>query len=333
MQTDLVLEGGGCKAIGFVGAINKLEEEGYSFNQIAGVSAGSIIGSLLSIGYTGTELKNIISKLDYTKFLSTHGIQSIPKVGKYISLLKNKGMYDGNYIETWLEKLLEAKGKTTFGDIMDENGQSKLKIITTELNSQQLTILPDDLPKYNINPKTFKISKAVRMSISIPFFFTPVRIDYKDINNMSKIGYFVDGGCLSNFPIWLFDINGIPSKPTIGLKLGSDTYYNGIIDSTPIKNYLSCIVETMIDKNEEVFLRDKDSVRTIAIPTLDVSTTQFDLSHSKAMDLYQSGYNSTKNFLSEWDFQEYINKYRNSINSSTNNKHINKKHRNKRKDK
>jgi NTE family protein len=310
MKCDLVLEGGGCKAIGFVGAIERLKEEGYSFNQIAGVSAGSIVGSLLSVGYTGTELKDIISNLDYTKFLSTHGIQSIPKIGKYISLIKNKGMYDGNYIETWLENLLEAKGKTTFGDIMDKNGQSKLKIITTELNSQQLTILPDDLPKYNIDPKTFKISKAVRISISIPFFFTPVRIDYKDKNNAGKLAYFVDGGCLSNFPVWIFDIEGIPKFPTIGLKLGSDTYYNGIIDSTPIKNYLSCIIETMIDKNEEVFLRDKDSVRTIAIPTCGVSTTEFNLPHSKTMELYQSGYDSAKTFLETWNFDNYVKKHR-----------------------
>ena len=71
--------------------------------------------------------------------------------------------------------------------------------------------------KYNIDPLNFSIAKAVRMSISIPFIFKPILIE--DNNNSS---FMVDGGLISNFPVWLFDVEGIPRWPTFGLRLKSD---------------------------------------------------------------------------------------------------------------
>ena len=53
------------------------------------------------------------------------------------------------------------------------------------------------------------------MSMSIPFFFEPV---------VHKKSYFVDGGILSNFPVWLFDSPGIPEWPTFGFKFIEPEY-------------------------------------------------------------------------------------------------------------
>lgn len=35
-------------------------------------------------------------------------------------------------------------------------------------------MLPDDLVLYGIEPDSFEVAKAVRMSCSIPYFFDPV---------------------------------------------------------------------------------------------------------------------------------------------------------------
>ena len=59
-----------------------------------------------------------------------------------------------------------------------------------------MVVLPEDLPDYGIDPDRFEIARAVRMSISIPYFFEPVIV---------KKHVFVDGGILSNFPMWIFD--------------------------------------------------------------------------------------------------------------------------------
>jgi len=47
---DLVLEGGGVKGIGLVGAISVLEERGFSFAHVAGTSAGAVVGALVDGG-------------------------------------------------------------------------------------------------------------------------------------------------------------------------------------------------------------------------------------------------------------------------------------------
>jgi NTE family protein len=39
-QADLVLEGGGVKGLGLVGAVGRLLRQGYSFPRVAGTSAG-----------------------------------------------------------------------------------------------------------------------------------------------------------------------------------------------------------------------------------------------------------------------------------------------------
>ena len=53
------------------------------------------------------------------------------------------------------------------------------------------------------------------MSMSIPVFFEPVRFPNPGTREEHLI---VDGGMLSNFPVWLFDAE-VPQWPTFGLKL------------------------------------------------------------------------------------------------------------------
>ena len=77
-----------------------------------------------------------------------------------------------------------------------------------------MLILPDDISRYGIDPMEFEIAKAVRMSISIPLYFKPIKFSYEN-----GCSFIVDGGILSNFPIWIFDVEGIPRWPTFGLKL------------------------------------------------------------------------------------------------------------------
>jgi NTE family protein len=51
MDADLVLEGGGVKGIGLVGAYSALTDAGYAFHRIAGTSAGAIVGALIAAAW------------------------------------------------------------------------------------------------------------------------------------------------------------------------------------------------------------------------------------------------------------------------------------------
>ena len=55
-KADLVLEGGGVKGLGLVGAVLHLMREGYTFPRVAGTSAGSIVAAFLAAGATADEL-------------------------------------------------------------------------------------------------------------------------------------------------------------------------------------------------------------------------------------------------------------------------------------
>lgn len=304
---DLVCEGGGIKGIALLGAIYYLNEQGYEFKKIAGTSAGAIVASLLAVGYKGNELKDILFNIDFKKFMDKTPLGKIPIMGPLISILKNKGLFNGDVIENFLEEKFKAKGKTKFKDISID-GTSPLKIITSDITRKKLVVLPDDLKDYHIDDMEFNIAKAVRMSMSFPFAFTPVLIE--DNNNSS---FFVDGGLTSNFPVWLFDVEGIPRWPTFGLRLKSDDEdkFTAAKDTGLLK-YLFNIIDTAISSNEEAYLNNKDSVRTIDIPTFDINTLDFSLSQEKKKKLFNSGYNAAKEFLDKWNFNIYVENYRNN---------------------
>jgi NTE family protein len=303
MKADAVFEGGGVKGIALAGAVTALEEAGYQWQRVAGASAGAIGAALLAVGYTGKELTDILMRINYEKLLkgSSGDMFFITKIAK---LFMYKGIYSTNNIELWISKLLKAKGKEKFKDVF-EDGESKLKIIATDITNRRMLILPEDLALYGIDPLEFSIAKAVSMSISIPFFFTPANIIEK--RNSSLI---VDGGLVSNFPVWIFDVDSKPRWPTFGFRLWEDSKSRYSMGRKDIMSYTLDVIGTLLDRNEEVYLKDKDQVRTINIPTLGVGTVQFNISQELALKLYKSGYNTAIRFMRDWDFQNYIIRHR-----------------------
>ena len=304
MKSDAVFECGCVRAIAFAGAVCCFEEHGYKWQRIAGTSAGSIVAALLAVGYTGRELKEIIEGLDYLKFMDKGSLQSVPLVGSLLGLLIHKGLNCGNYLEEWIRGLLKAKGKTKFKDVSVRR-QSRLKIIAADVTRKEILILPDDLTKYGMDPMEFEISRAVRMSSSIPFFFNPVHLPYRGGRS-----FIVDGGILSNFPIWIFDVKGIPRWPTIGFRLSECRSQQREQCKKGILSYALDIAETIIDRNDEIYLSDKDAVRSISIPTFGIKATKFDLTREERQKLYDSGYNKAKEFIGSWNFEKYIHRYR-----------------------
>lgn len=304
LKYDGVFEGGGVKAIGFVGAVCCLEENGYKGEAFAGTSAGSIIAALMAAGYSGKEMKAIMEKTNYMEFTDKKGLGKIPVVGTSLDFILNKGVYAGDNIESWMRGLLLKKGKTKFKDV-SVNGESKLKIIAADITKSDVLVLPDDLSNYGIDPMEFEISKAVRMSISIPFFFKPYKLKFKN-----KTNYIVDGGVLSNFPVWIFDVDGVPKWPTFGFKFVENSTSRTSAGRKDLVSFSFDILNTMINKNEVRFLKHKELVRTILVPTNGVDTTDFKLSREKSLGLYNSGYEAARQFISKWDFAQYVSRFR-----------------------
>lgn len=306
MRTDAVFEGGGVKGIALAGAISVAEELGYAWENLAGTSAGAITASLLAAGYKANELKEIMETIDYTRFMDQGLIDRIPAIGKLISLVFEKGIYEGSYLRDWLSEKLAAKGKRTFGDLQTQYPEAqykyKLRVIASDITKGRMLVLPQDIADYGMEPDDLVIADAVRMSMSIPYFYKPFRLGRS---------FVVDGGILSNFPVWLFDSKGIPDWPTLGFKLVSKQ------EKLPEKHkivgpitLLKAMFLTMMEAHDARYEAEANAARTICIDTLDVGTTQFNLSKDKANALYESGQKAAMDFFQTWDFERYVKQYR-----------------------
>ena len=313
LKADAVFEGGGVKGIGLVGAVAVAEERGYQWVNVAGTSAGAIVAALLAAGYSATELKRVIEELDYTRFKDTSPLDRIPLAGPVASLIFEDGIYEGKFFKGWIRRLLRAKNIRTFGDlIMDEYKDDaqyrfKLRVIASDITRGRMLVLPQDIAEFGIRPEDLDVAEAVRMSMGIPFFYEPVTLRNR---KSRQVSYIVDGGILSNFPVWLFDTEGTePGWPTLGFKLvepeeGTPRQVRGPI------SLLTALFSTMMEAHDARYIADEHFVRTIPIPTLGVKTTEFDLSREKSEALYQSGRQAAEKFFTNWNFSEYVSKYR-----------------------
>ncbi len=306
MKADAVFEGGGMRGIGIVGALTYLEKQGYEWQRFAGTSVGAVIAALLVSGYRAADMKKIISQMNFENFLYRDKLQKLPFLGKALGVLMEKGVYSGEYVELWVDKLLRAKGICKFKDVTFD-GECRLKIVASDVTKRKILILPDSLVNYGINPMEFSIAKAVRMSTSIPIYFKPVKLIHRD-----GISYVVDGAVSCNFPIDIFDIQGMPRWPTIGFKF--DTPDIGKVKSgkkDPI-SFLIDIAETIAYDKRKVWMMEENLCRTVLIPTAGVEPTEFNISSEKSFALFKSGYRGALRFHHNWSFEEYIKRYRNT---------------------
>ncbi len=325
---NLVFEGGGVKGIAYVGAMQVLEEKGVisGIERIGGTSAGAINATLLALGYSNAEQREIIWSLDFKNFMdSSWNIFS--NINRVIS---HFGWYKGNFFREWMGSLIARKLKNpnaTFKDLKDQ-GRPDLYVYGTNLCTRYGEVFSiertPDMP----------IAEAVRISMSIPLFFAGVQ---KKPN-----GLYVDGGCLNNYPVKLFDREKyvhpdnlgktavmrpyyidqnesflkdhpasspyIYNKETLGFRLDSKREIAIFRYNEPptqkvdnFSEYVLALVHTMLESQSNEHLHSDDWQRSIYIDTLGVSTTDFSLTDERKKGLEQSGKAGVKAYFDWFD--------------------------------
>jgi NTE family protein len=320
---DLVFEGGGVKGIGLAGAFAALQERHVTPKGLAGTSAGAITAALVAAGYSSTELDAILKAVPFAKFEDEGPEDRLPVIGRGVSLLLKRGIYEGKFFQRWIAELLEAKAITKFGQLVDEEADNpkhryRLQVIASDITHRRMLVLPNDAEHLGIDPDDLEIAYAVRMSMSIPVFFQPVVHRNRQTGEDHVI---VDGGMLSNFPVWLFDREGQePRWPTFGLLLVEPEPKKPIghrlgaeqLGPKPgsLVDYVKSLAFTMMAAHDRLYLEKATYARTIPIPTLGVGTTEFDITDKRVGELYDSGHRAASDFLDHWDFQAYIEAFR-----------------------
>lgn len=292
MWIDGVFSGGGLKGFALVGAYQVLEAENFRFRRVAGTSAGAILATFIAAGYSGKEIQTMLEELDVPSLLDSRKTFLPFPFMKWINVYRHLGLYKGKALEKWFFQKLSEKGVYTFADLPKDS----LKLVASDLTNGRMIVLPDDLSNYHIDAKNFSVACALRMSCGIPFFFEPVTL--KTGKGESII---VDGGVLSNFPLWIFDDReGRKVRPIIGLKLSRRRE-----EQCPheIKNGLDlyeALFSTMKDAHDERYISRRHEKDIIFIPVDDYSATQFDLDEEAKEALLEIGRNRTIQFLKTW---------------------------------
>jgi NTE family protein len=158
---SLVLGSGGARGLAHIGVIRELEERGYQIKSISGCSMGALVGGVYAAG-----------KIDEFE----RWIRALTKVD-IVTLIdiswRSNGLVKGEKIINTLIDLV--------GDRSIEDQPIPYTAVAADIKSEKEVWI-----------NSGRLFDAIRASISLPLFFTPVR--YRGIN-------LIDGGVLNPVPI------------------------------------------------------------------------------------------------------------------------------------
>ena len=331
-EADGVFRGGGVKGLALAGALCGFAEHPQkpvkTWQNVAGASAGAIIACYLATGHDADQMLDLMKRTKFASFADFPLHSKALGVGR---LVLRHGMAPGAAFERWFDEVLEG---ATFAEVRKPatNGGApdwRLKLIAVDATSRRLLVLPDDLVGYRvpggstlIDPDTFPISRAARMSMSIPYFFQPVRLQ----DGSGHDCVIIDGGTLSNFPVWLFDVDPQvtgrpPTRPTFGFTLTGGRGLGGpggLVRAAPWGvRFAFDIFHTAQEAWDKRFVSHSTHVRTVTVDAADVATTEFDLSPERQELLIRNGRAAAKAFLDEFKLEDYLNTFHATIAPAT----------------
>ncbi len=326
---NLVFEGGGVKGIAYAGAMKALEERDIlqRVRRVGGTSAGAINALLTGLGCTPDEVMEILWDLDFNKFLDdSWGI-----IRDAERLISRYGWYKGEFFKKWIAGIISDKTgspETTFFDIETKaksRGFKSMFFIGTNLSTGFAEIYSAE------TAPQLPVADAVRISMSIPLFFTAVRNSRNDV--------LVDGGMLNNYPVKLFDrlryiesgnytetdyyfkdnsllpddrgpgTEYVFNRETLGFRLDTKEEISVFRDGQePVHrdidgffDFTGALINTVIEAQQNSHLHSDDWARTIYIDTLGVKTTDFGISGSKKEALVESGRLGAESYFRWYD--------------------------------
>jgi len=134
----------------------------------------------------------------------------------------------------------------------------------------------------------------------------------------TQVSTIIDGGTLSNFPVWLFDVdtnNKQPlTRPTFGFTLtggkGVGAGFNKVVSRMPwAVRFGFDIFHTSQEAWDTRFVSHSTRVRSIAVDAGTIATTQFNLTEADQDLLINNGRSAANAFLAKFTLADYENTY------------------------
>ncbi|CAH6420316.1 Patatin phospholipase [uncultured virus] len=268
---NLALSGGSVKGISHVGALKVLEERGLldlkQLKSIAGTSAGSLLGMLIVLGFSLDEIWQFLYELDITRLMDPNPLL----------FLQRCGVESGQILHNFFEKIL-----TQSTNIKHINFRQLYELTSIHYTVVGSCLTTKEAVYYDhINTPNFKVSMAVRISISMPGFFTPVSIGDRK---------YIDGAILDDYPMGLFADR---LDETIGIMITNE--FN--TEYQYPEEYFRAVLNLFLYKH---FFKaaEKWSANTIFVTKSapGVNLFSFDIDQSTKKKLYQNGLDAAIDF-------------------------------------
>ena len=167
--------------------------------------------------------------------------------------------------------------------------------------------------------------------MSIPIFFEPFTLEdfhtrasnWKSDTNIT----FVDGGVVSNFPLSLYDTKGSvrPKCPTFGLlidetKGATSGHRRKDNEVDNLAELVMAMHQTMQEYGDKAYIDNHPGAEARIIRLSNwvnlsgkkypIKTTDFDITPDEKIHLFLNGVEATLEKLKTWNFEKYIQKYR-----------------------
>ncbi|KMT64626.1 patatin-like phospholipase family protein [Catenovulum maritimum] len=271
-QTKIVpvFSGGGTRASAHIGILQALKELKIEFDNLVGVSGGSIISALYCSGMDINDIKQLALDTDFKQFRGY----------SLIRLFRDGGLDSGDKFEKWMDHHLKG---ATFADL-----KYNLNVLATDVNGGGPVVFN------KTRTPSLKVSKAVRFSMSIPLMFSFQK--YED-------HILTDGAILAEdalFNDWAGD-----GTPTICFRLKSKPGKQKPQRASifPLKNYVLMLVRTFMTAVSREYVQANHWHSTIVIDTGTISPVDFNLNNEQKEELYQAGYSTVLSIIPKKLFQ------------------------------
>lgn len=273
---SLVLSGGSVRGFIMLGALQYLVDKNLlkDTKRYVGVSVGSIIGYLLSIGYTPVEMLVYISINNVLSNMASWNIQNV---------LTGNGAINFTPIHEILEKMtIDKIGKLiTLRELKDEFGVDLVCIAFNLTKNKKEYISYETFP-------TMPCITALRLSSNLPLIF----------GHFKYMGsFYIDGAITDNFPIE-YEC-GISYRP-IGINIGiADTTTTTKIDSLNLLEYVYKVLSIPITEKLKASVdKVKEKCKIITLtPETNKNVFEFNVSVSERLEMFSSGYTKCKEYF------------------------------------
>lgn len=259
-----VLAGGGARLPAHIGILEALQTLGLGFDNLVGVSGGSIVGALCAAGTPLAVIRQLSHSTDFSRFSGQN----------LLSLLRTGGLSSGNRFEGWMDEALEGR---TFAAM-----PLGFHVLATDVRSGRPVVF-----NRQTHPD-MRVSQAVRCSMSVPILFS-----FKPIGDQ----LLVDGSILSEEALQR-DWTG-QGRPVVVFKLRSSEGRRARQrpPRLPLHSHLEMLMHTFMTALSREYINDQFWLSTIVVETGDISPFDLRLTEADKDRLYHAGRDTTLQIL------------------------------------